>query len=798
VRGTEFLATSALLLALGLTEASLGPRSSHLTSFLGLLVVLPVFAPAFARRTPWSLPKTLHLAAAALGIVLFYATTGATRTFVLAAALAAAARLSEEGESASAPKIFPLFTTAFGFAVFVALRDFLSLWPMLNALSQSTSAALADLLGGEARLGPTYSGLSLIVAFAITFFSWAFALRIPRRLVVAVTLLLVLALPATWLAVTLHAPWMLFGIQIRPLVTSRLFLFSLLLLPLAILLYAGRAKRPTPSRFTNRSRTWGTVAAGVSALGLFLLTFSPLFPARAENVHVLLDTRGAFDLKPLEWGVYGPEASSGASLSSLPLLLRAFGFELATSDDELTASLLDRHDVLIVVNPTHEPQGEELEAIWSFVARGGGLLVLGDHTNIQETLAPLNSLLKPSGMRFEFDSAIPFAPRWTWYSCMRTHPSPVLRGVRDESEVKTSVGASLALPWKALPLLTGRDAFSDTGDWENQRGAYLGNMSYDKGEVLGDLFLAAEVRYGKGKVIAFGDTSPFQRSTISLSHELILRTLAHLASSSPSAFPFPVRVAGALILLIGGFGMLVSADRSRTLFLFSGAAALWLLTTEQLARTPLPEESASVRIARVDVAHGNRVDLHAGAPNGIGGLVDHFFRHGDLPLVLRELDVRALDTADLLVTVAPAFPFTSDERRALRRFVDSGGLLLVASGYEEANGSRALLAEFGYSIGSTPIGAAHEAHTVFEGLSVLMNESWPVERPENRGETWVECWGYPLVVFERIGRGGLLVIGDSRFLGDSRLESAEDFVEKNIDFLRRALETARGSIEGKA
>ena len=124
-------------------------------------------------------------------------------------------------------------------------------------------------------------------------------------------------------------------------------------------------------------------------------------------------------------------------------------------------------------------------------------------------------------------------------------------------------------------------------------------------------------------------------------------------------------------------------------------------------------------------------------------------------------------------------------------FVHDGGLLVVATGYEERRGAEALLADFGYAIGPAPIGAAHQSVTYLEGHRAMMHEAWPVVRPEERGEVWVSCWGYPLVTFERIGTGGLLVVGDSRFLTNSKLESMDAYIETNIDFLRAALETAR-------
>ena len=79
---------------------------------------------------------------------------------------------------------------------------------------------------------------------------------------------------------------------------------------------------------------------------------------------------------------------------------------------------------------------------------------------------------------------------------------------------------------------------------------------------------------------------------------------------------------------------------------------------------------------------------------------------------------------------------------------------------------------------------------LLEEQFVIMHESWPVLYPEGRGQVWVDCWGYPLIVFEQIGKGGLIVIGDSRFLCDVKLEGAETFSEPNINFFRAAIEQA--------
>jgi hypothetical protein len=252
-------------------------------------------------------------------------------------------------------------------------------------------------------------------------------------------------------------------------------------------------------------------------------------------------------------------------------------------------------------------------------------------------------------------------------------------------------------------------------------------------------------------------------------------------------------------MLIAAGVFLLALNRHRPLApaLFALLAVIWLLALEKRATVALPPTPIGENVAWLDLSHGNRVDLHAGRDDGLGGLENHLWRHGFVPLAMREFDRDRLLASQLFVTVAPAFPYSRNELNALRGFVENGGLLIVSAGYEERNGSEGLLAEFGYGVGSTPLGSAHVAETLLEGQRARMHESWPVLQPDGRGEVWVRSWGYPIIVFETVGSGGLLVIADSMFLGAKRLESPETFVEQNIDFLRTAIETAQKRMGGK-
>jgi hypothetical protein len=798
------LPTALLLLSIALLEAALGPRNADLRQFLALVAMLPVF---------WRLAVTVdrrHRLLGAAGIasavlvVAWYATGGAAQYLALAGALGVLALAQRPDADDRRSLGAALALTALGYGAFVAVRDHVTLWPVLYPLSANVSQAVASVLRTPARLGPTYSGAWLLASFGIAFAARAAVAR--RRPtwwgVAAIILLAVLPGGALWLRRAAFAG-MRAGLHLQFLMW-RPTLFVLMLVPLALFLReqrigeggaaATRARRTAAPGAAVRRHAGGLVWIAMALVGLAVLAYAPRVPQRTGGV--LLDARGEFSLDPLAWGLYGPDIERGASLATLPPLLRARGFTVTVSDTTITPAALDAHDVLVVMNPSYEFTDEERASIWAFVDAGGGLLVLGDHTNIGETMGPLNALLEPSGVAIEFDSAIPDVRRWTWYDCVRVHPHPVTRGIRDETDVKVSVGASLRLPLRATPLLSGRDAFSDYGNWNNAQGAYLGNMQHDAHETLGDIPLAARVRHGRGKVIVFGDTSTFQRSAIYNTHELVTRVFTYLATPDAGETSAPVRVAGAVLLVVGVAGLLSAGAAGLVGALVAGVLGLVvLLGVGARSGVGLPPLTEETEVAWLDLAHGNRVDLHTGEPDGISGFVDHLWRHDLLPLGMKEFDPDALRDAAVYATVAPARPFTRSERAALREYVEEGGLLIVATGYEERNGAGGLLAEFGYAIGATPIGAAHAALVDLGELrQVAMHESWPVVFGERRADVWVSSWDFPLVTFERVGSGGLLVIGDSFFLCDTKQESNERYVRPNIDFLRAAIETARARI----
>jgi len=174
------------------------------------------------------------------------------------------------------------------------------------------------------------------------------------------------------------------------------------------------------------------------------------------------------------------------------------------------------------------------------------LLVLGDHTDVFGLMQGFNTLLDAFGIQFRFDSA--YHVRETWRGSQVAAPDAVAWGW-DAENPSVAVGASLELSGPARPLLTGRYGFSDAGVRENYVGSFLGNYSYDRGEKLGDVVLVATATRGRGRVVAWGDTSAFQGGLSSSYAKVIGPMLAWLSRPTAWTERPPIRILAALGLL---------------------------------------------------------------------------------------------------------------------------------------------------------------------------------------------------------------------------------------------------------
>jgi hypothetical protein len=404
-------------------------------------------------------------------------------------------------------------------------------------------------------------------------------------------------------------------------------------------------------------------------------------------------------------------------------------------------------------------------------------------------MGPINDILKPFKIRLNFDTALPINSGWIY--CLEKRPHPITAGIDNDYDTGIWVGASLDIAPPARPVIIGKLGWADRGDYSNRKRAFLGDYKRDSQEQLGDVVLVAESVYGKGRVLVFGDTSSFQNGVIANTHFFLDRVFSWLSSAGTKYYPAQQGLAALALLMLAGYML---ARRPNVLLYFACAlaanAVLWLDTCYRSEMTG-PEPSAPgfakpsfYKPACIDISHMERFAPFASSDNSLWGLSINLMRNRYMPLFMKEISGTDLAEADLLIVNSPAVPFTRNETGLLKDFLQKGGSIIWAVGWEEFEASKSFLSEFGLSVDSVPLGSAE---IKLKKATVKFVEAWPVTGGSDLKQIIIEKWGHAIIVYQPVGRGGILLIGDSEFLHSRNIESYKTYNPGNIRFIRYLL-----------
>ncbi len=369
--------------------------------------------------------------------------------------------------------------------------------------------------------------------------------------------------------------------------------------------------------------------------------------------------------------------------------------------DSIEPADLEKTQILVLINSPKIWDERERRTVLDFVARGGSLLVLGDHTDVFGLMKGFNSLLGPLGIQFRFDSA--YKARESWRGCQAAAPDAIAWGWDNENP-GVAVGASLELSGSARPLLVGRYGFSDNGIRENVMGSFLGNYHYDKGERLGDVVLVATATYGRGRVVVWGDTTAFQ-AVSTYYPGIVGPMLAWL--SRPSAWterPL-VRGAAALGLLAAMLWLWVIRAKRKPVALVAisllvGLAVPWVLSLPRLeARVHAAED-----LVLFDRSHFPASGHYNAKVNPIGPLYTNLLRSGFRVAEMEDWDPSAIARARGIAFVAPQRSFRVGEVNALLKAEERGAVVILTVGQPDAAGSKRLLDAHGFTLLPRPMG----------------------------------------------------------------------------------------------
>ena len=561
-----------------------------------------------------------------------------------------------------------------------------------------------------------------------------------------------------------------------------------------LLLHYDMRKTPLPREPVSITKaelkpTARGVLLTVAALLLTIAITPPTAWRKPTPAPITFLHRGVVSFTKPDYTRFGRAA--GGMYGLFPEYVKLFGCRSTVV--KAIPEVLDPEGVLVVTNLDEPLEPAVHQRIWDFVAGGGGLWVMGEHTFIKNGRNHMNDLLEPCDISLRNDSA-QFFPQG-WFNCYRFRQGTPFGLLQDAAENRPAmlVGASIVLEPPAQPFVMGRFGYSDHGlDAPSDKGSYIGDFEYQPHERLGDLVLIAGQQFGKGRVLVFGDTTSFFNSNLPRSYELMRASLSWLGESNGwltlAAKPARLAIAAAIAALLA----LALLARSRAP-LASTLLALGILSAvihRPSGLIPFDTAHARERMAIIDFSHQPFASKHSSMTSGLFGLSINLMRYSLLPVAMDRWDRELLDAAGLIAVNAPRGPFSARERDALNAFMTRGGYAIVGCGYPHAAGARSLLEPLGLSVRGLPLGRFFD-RTAF-GRPVSFVSSWPIVT--SRADVSALCMydDWPLIVLAPTGNGGLVLIGDSEFLQNRNVESHESHDPASVEFIRGMLDHTIG------
>lgn len=450
-------------------------------------------------------------------------------------------------------------------------------------------------------------------------------------------------------------------------------------------------------------------------------------------------------------------------------------YEMGRLTAPIDANALNDCDILIVKVPTSRYGPDEIDRIEQFVRNGGGLLLVGEHTNVFQTGVHINDIAARFGFRFRYDCVFDIDGVFRQLYQPSLAPHPMLQNMPPlDFAVSCSIDPGLR---------AGRAAIRATG-LRNLPADYHASNFYPQVEDRADARYGAFIqlwtmRRDAGRVAAFGDSTVFSNfSTFEPGKaELMLGMLEWLNHRNAQVNLRPLLFV--LGLLLAGVALVLSTrwPVSR-LALLGGALLGWslaIVSTRAVhqASYPLPKPARPFTHVVIDRtvcdATLSKSGFIGGEQNGFGIFERWILRLGCFTSRRQGNDVFA---GDMIVFMHPNRPVSPEFRTTLGDYVTSGGKVLILDSPANAQSTaNLLLFSFGLSVDhATPVKGA-----------MATPEGWPAIAADSAcevkgGTPLIRLGNTPVASTVHHGQGTVTVIGLASCFTDRQMGVTGDAI----------------------
>jgi hypothetical protein len=436
----------------------------------------------------------------------------------------------------------------------------------------------------------------------------------------------------------------------------------------------------------------------VGFLLAFLLVFSSIGaiifqdPGVEKNGRVLIDeyhSQWEDTLRPLDTEWYG--LLSTYNYYSWAQWLSYYYDVEKNTNNTFTQELLGGYDILILKCPTQSYTLQEIQSIKTFVDNGGGLYLIGDHTNVFGMNTFLNQVAEEFGIRFKTDATYELGTGdLSTYKPDRVFRHPIIQHVTqfDFMTSCTLEPTSLLASLRMENIIIGDRVTSEPGTYATEN-FFRESVSSPDSE-YGYLLQAAAIKYGHGRVVAFTDSTVF--SSFSMFTDgypsFTLGALEYLNRVNSFAYLNMIFLGIALISFIALIIVLRDSKKTKVLWMFLCAGLLAFSAVAPFC-SYLNEQSYLLPSEKVEFIHvcfeqehsSYNISLKPSATlgndkNNYGTFFVWTQRVGCIPSLQGTLD-DSITHGDIVVIVNPAQPFIDTDAQKLTSYLERGGRVLL-------------------------------------------------------------------------------------------------------------------------
>ena len=248
--------------------------------------------------------------------------------------------------------------------------------------------------------------------------------------------------------------------------------------------------------------------------------------------------------EPLNTENFGGQRSTYTYFSFVKLLEEIKPVHIITKGEDYEK--ITSEDILIIKTPTIDFTEKEIEKIDSMLKNGGGVWIIGDHTNLLDMSSRLNKIIEPYGAKFNYDAVYDLTTsNLTYYD---NNLMPLFKHKINFilSGYKFATSCSIKTSNFYNKIIIGNNLCSENLDLSHQN--YFGDLSFSEEEYFGLFCQCASKKIEKGRLLIYSDSTTFSSFSV-LMHtnpEFIFSSIAYL--NKKNSFNYPLIIAFVLLL----------------------------------------------------------------------------------------------------------------------------------------------------------------------------------------------------------------------------------------------------------